>query len=102
MKRERKRFFWEKHLKEWRASGLSQAEYCRLNKLRIKSFAYWKKKEKADEQPVVFVPVSFDPPSTIKNDSSIKVIVNERYVIEVCDGFTPLTLRQIVKVLEAA
>lgn len=102
MKRERKSFFWEKHLNEWRASDLSQAEYCRLNKLRIKSFAYWKKKEKAGEQPVVFVPVSFDPPSAIKNDSSIKVIVNERYVIEVCDGFTPSTLRQIVKVLEAA
>jgi hypothetical protein len=34
--------FWEKHLKAWYNSGLSQAEYCRRNNIRVKAFGYHK------------------------------------------------------------
>jgi len=39
--KERRRF-WEHHLEQCRASGLSQAEYCRRHGLSIKSFGYRK------------------------------------------------------------
>ncbi|MGO9313946.1 MAG: IS66 family insertion sequence element accessory protein TnpA, partial [Syntrophobacteraceae bacterium] len=31
-----KQQLWEKHIAQWNASGLSQAEYCRSNKIGLK------------------------------------------------------------------
>jgi hypothetical protein len=38
------RELWATHLERWEASGLSQAEYCRLHQLDAGAFARWKKK----------------------------------------------------------
>jgi uncharacterized protein with WD repeat len=69
---ERERF-WDEHLREWRSSGLSQAQYCRENNLSSKTFAYWKRKKKAaggsvrlveipmQRQPAGLFPSSFTP-----------------------------------------
>jgi len=38
--------FWEEHIAQWRATALSQGEYCRRNKISLKSFQYWKGKAK--------------------------------------------------------
>ena len=35
--------YWQEHIESWKRSGLSQAEYCRLNSLRLKNFWYRKK-----------------------------------------------------------
>ena len=41
------------HIESWQRSGLSQAEYCRLNSLRLKNFWYWKKRNAGDRKSVV-------------------------------------------------
>jgi hypothetical protein len=99
---ERVRKIWESRIKEWRASGLSQGEYCRRNGLRIKSFAYWKKKETGQAKGVKFVPIPIPLMESEKTESCIKVILGARYVIEIRDGFTPSTLRDVVRTLEVA
>ena len=33
-----------RHIEKWKASGVSQVEYCRLNDVNIKSFRYWKRR----------------------------------------------------------
>jgi len=35
---------WETHLKNWKESGLSQAEYCRQNGMNKDTFGKWKKR----------------------------------------------------------
>ena len=43
---EKKKFdnreFWQKHVRLWRASGLTQAEYCRIHGLKIHRLTYYK------------------------------------------------------------
>lgn len=36
--------FWEKHVKSFKISQLSQGEYCRRNKLKLSAFGYWYRK----------------------------------------------------------
>ena len=35
---------WREHFKNWKASGLSQADYCRENGISQHSFTYWRTK----------------------------------------------------------
>jgi hypothetical protein len=48
--------FWQLHIAQWQASGLSQASYCRQQSLVKHQFRYWKRKflanhESADLEP---------------------------------------------------
>jgi hypothetical protein len=97
---ERVREIWEKRIRDWDKSGLSQAEYCRRNGIRIKSFAYWKKKEAVQKKEVRLIPVSIPQHTHVKKETFVKVVLKNGYVIEVRDGFTPMTLREVVNVLE--
>jgi len=36
--------FWQQHIAQWQASGLSQARYCRQQALIAHQFTYWKRK----------------------------------------------------------
>jgi len=93
---------WESHIKNWKASSLTQAEYCRQNNLKEKSFTYWKRGVQETAQAIRFVPVVYDVKPVIKTSMPIKVVVKDRYVIEVADGFTPDTLKEVLRVLEVA
>ena len=46
LSRSRKQF-WEEHITQWNATELSQVEYCRRNKISLKSFQYWERKQGA-------------------------------------------------------
>jgi hypothetical protein len=35
--------FWQHHIAQWQASGLSQAGYCRQQELCAHKFSYWKR-----------------------------------------------------------
>ncbi len=65
-----RRTFWENHLREWQASGLSQAGYCRKHGLSKKSSVYWKKR------------------------------LANRYGIEIERGFDEETLDRLLRLLE--
>ena len=43
--------FWQLHIAQWQASGLSQASYCRQESLVTHQFRYWKDKFFADREP---------------------------------------------------
>jgi hypothetical protein len=44
--------FWQLHIAQWQASGLSQASYCRQHTLHTHQFSYWKGKVLSDRKPV--------------------------------------------------
>lgn len=53
--------FWEAHLAAWQTSGQSQTAYCREHGLLTQSFAYWRRKAMAADQPARVVPISVVP-----------------------------------------
>ncbi len=87
--------FWQGHIQAWKESGKSQAGYCRDNKLNIKTFTYWRRKLSRKASTVTLVQM----PSLSNTTAPIKLIVNDRFAIEVGDGFRPDTLKQFVNMV---
>ena len=46
LSRSGKRRLWEKHIAQWSASGLSQVEYCRKNRIGLEGLSVLEKKIK--------------------------------------------------------
>jgi len=102
-----KREFWFHHIKLWQASGLSQAEYARQNKLAIRKLNYYKRcflAEQAPVKPVPLVPVTVTEPTSVPAPSlpGITLTSPGGFRIELDAGFDPKALQQVLKVLEAA
>lgn len=51
------REFWDKHIKIWKSSGLTKAEYCRQNSLGAHSFSNWYNRLKKANNSISFVEV---------------------------------------------
>jgi len=87
---------WHHHIEKWKASGLSQAEYCRKNDLRSRGFGYWKRKlEKQNLPELVEVPVSLGIAGVLKLN------IGHQFQIEIPDGFSSVTLGQILLTLKS-
>ena len=99
---EEKRRFWKRHITDWQASELRQAEYCRKYQLKVHRFIYWKKKFQVPEPSSPFIelklpPVPYFHPSS--PTSPLRVAVN-RFQVAVDRDFDPITLQQLVYTLE--
>lgn len=70
---------------------------CRQHGLKPKSFTYWKRRLKKSEPPVRLVQL---PAETFRTPEAapVRVVVDERFTIEVLDGFSPATLGRILEV----
>jgi hypothetical protein len=100
------RQFYQKHLTNWKGTGLSQAEYCRRNGLIRHRFAYWKKKLFKEDGQVEFavLPVSFSEHSVpfIQDRVSppLRLMVDSRFSLEIPDQFSQDTLTKVLQVLQ--
>lgn len=92
----RKEQFWRKHIVDWRKSDLSQAEYCRRNKLSTQSFRYRLGRIRKQPEPVCFVPVSVKSQAS---ESSLSLVFGDSYRLDIRDGFSSATLENAVRVL---
>jgi len=94
-----KREYWQAHSEAWQKSGQTQGEYCKQHGLNLKTFAYWRRRFKADSPAVKLVRL---PAGTIyqQTSSSLRVMVDGRYTIEILDGFNPSTLGSVLEVLK--
>jgi hypothetical protein len=98
-----KKQYWREHVASWRASNLSQSEYCRINGLRIYSFNYWRRKESqaAEAQPRFFPLVATDHRSVAVRVSSLQLNIQEkRFSIEIGEDFSPIVLSRLIATLE--
>ena len=59
---------WPTHINNWRASGLTQAEYCRQNALKPYMLTYWKKRVSVNQEVgfVDITPAQPPPPPLIE------------------------------------
>ncbi len=93
-----KREHWQAHSEAWQVSGQTQGEYCEQHGLSLKTFAYWRRRFKADSAAVRLVQL---PPGALRQPegSTLRVMVDGRHTVEVIDGFNPTTLGSILEVL---
>jgi hypothetical protein len=95
-----KRRLWQGRLDEWKASGLTQAGYCRLHNLDTRNFQYWKKKiepKSCASATLIEVPAGILSQWT---SNQLCLVVDRRYRIEIPQGFDANTLQQLIGVLD--
>lgn len=90
--------YWKSHIDQWSDSGLSQIEYCRQKELSRYKFTYWKTKFKKKNLPLEFVQVS--QVSQIMHRTDLKLNIDPDVQIEIPDGFSQVTLEQVLKTLK--
>ena len=96
--RERK---WREHVRAWRKSGLSQAEYCRQHGLMPHDFSWWKGEiARRDSRAPAFVPVQVALPQTAPY--AFELELSGGRVLRFDAGVDPMALNTVVRVLEGA
>ena len=100
------RKFWKAHVRSWRKSGLSRAEYCRQHDLSYHALRYWLRR--LDQQTptgISLVPVPVEKTHHLlergnnHNSLTLKLEVGQGFKIEVSDGFSPVTLKRLISTL---
>ena len=93
--------YWRKHIKQWEGSSLSQARYCRENRLSESSFSGWRRKLELDSS---LSDTSATPQflELSKPSASTPVLKIERgkFTIHVPANFEASELRRLLEVLE--
>jgi hypothetical protein len=112
--------FWQRHLRAWSRSGLTQADYCRQHQLSAPAFGWWKRKlegkprarkgspttkqTKPSDQPAVrFVEVR--PGSDVEQGGKTavyEVLLSRGRAIRVGHVFDPQVLKRLIATVEAA
>ena len=96
-----KRQKWANHIKNWRQSGQSQAQYCREQELSPKLFYYWKRKfSDRRAEGLSLVPIGIHPIQVHQARSSPLVVNVGQYKVEIGIGFDSATLGRVIQVLE--
>lgn len=91
---------WKDRVEEFKASGLSQAEWCRRHGLKPKRLSYWFGKfQEADMRPeeeAQWLQVEMGRPEVPTSVIEIKI---GKALIEVTPGFDPELLANVVQAL---
>jgi hypothetical protein len=95
------REFWARHVKNWRASGLTQAQYCRQRRLQKGTLGYWAStlnRSKATGSALVEVGRAEVQPE--ERRSAIELMVERRYLLRLWPGVEADHLEKVLSVLE--
>ena len=104
---------WESRIEGWKLSDLSQAKYCEVNNLSIKSFQYWRRQlknmqtsEPAKDNSYVKI-VEIKPEKQIQMEQLnifpelVQIKFSFRnFQIELKNNFSEEALRRLIKVLQ--
>lgn len=97
--------YWRAHITALSKSGLSRAEYCRRWELSYHAMTYWREKLSGTNPAVpTLVPVSV--PAVIQSreprpdQSWLRLVLPNRFAIDIGDNFSPDTLLRVLTTLE--
>ena len=100
--------YWRKHISQWSKSDLSQAEYCRQNKLSTAAFHWWKgqfrKKSKAQKKPSTstqFVEVHSITPAHGSRGETYEIALSQGRAIRVGRDFDSDVIRRLIAAVES-
>jgi len=88
-----KRDFWRQQVLDWQKSKLSPKEYCSQHNLSKTRFSYWRRRFKPGPVPVALIQLPVQ-------DSGLRLIVSNRYQVEIDERFSSGTLQHLLQVLE--
>ena len=102
-----KEVYWKNLIKEWKNSGLSQAEFCQQNKIAQSNFFNWRKRlqEKGVDLPrVLLAPVSIkqEEPKRVKptfSSAPIVLLLKNQVRLEITAHTDKLALKRLLEVL---
>jgi hypothetical protein len=90
-----RRSSWENHIEQWKASGLSQAAYCRKHRLKAHRFYYWRRRLSASQDGVSFLPVALSS-SLAQNHTTIRIHTPNGFIIEIEDANGSLRIEPLI------
>ncbi len=99
MKHDRR--FWIRHVEGWRASGLTQVQYCRRHRLLKGTLGYWASilnRAKATGSALVEVGRTGVKPEARR--SPIELVVERRYLLRLWPGMDPAHMKDVLAILE--
>ncbi len=98
-----RRQYWEAQVQRWRASGLTQREFCKKEDLSIERFGAWKRRldreNQGESEGLVAVPPKIVSSALFTVRPALGLVVDERYRVEIPDAFSPSTLAAVLQVL---
>lgn len=102
-----KRAEQNRHIEQWRASGLSQSEYSRRHGLKMATFNYWVRRMEAEgAHPVSQLSTSFLPVQIEEMAQAalptvqVRVVKTARgYVLELSPSVSPRWLAELLQCL---
>jgi hypothetical protein len=115
-----RRPFWQKHLRAWSESGLTQTDYCRQHQLSAAAFGWWKrqlqgrpsrrKRSSGAKRPlrhrqatVQFVEVQRGPHVDASSSPAIyEVLLPQGRAIRVGHDFDPDVLKRLITTVEGS
>jgi hypothetical protein len=93
---------WWRHVKNWRESGLSQADYCRQQGLNPKTLSAWTRRalpvNKDTPLEVIAVQVKPSAPAVIANTNLILRLGHGTH-LELSTGVSPRWLAELLRCL---
>ncbi len=92
--------YWAGVINEWKATGLSAAEFCRQGDIKREQFFAWKRRltdrDREENEPVGFVPILFEQES---GGCGVTVGMGEGVRLILSTGFDEGELLRAVRVL---
>lgn len=92
------------HISSWQQSGLSQAEYCRHNRITEQSFGYWLRKLR-NQNNLELVPLRIKPepshPQHSPESAGICLILSEQITLELARDFDSETFARVIRILSS-
>lgn len=100
--------FWERHLRQWRQSGLSQAQYCRRHHLSAPTFGWWKGRlsptggpaQPAAGEKGSFVELTLGEREAPTGAVVYEIVLSRHRCLRLGSGFEPERVRQLLQLLE--
>jgi hypothetical protein len=100
--------YWQKHISQWSESGLTQAEYCRHNKISAAAFNWWKRhlRKKSNTQrdsstSMQFVEVHGIPPAHVSRGETYEIGLSRGRAIRVGRDFDADVLKRLITAVES-
>lgn len=111
--------YWQEHISQWSESGLTQAEYCRRNKLSAAAFHWWKgqlrRKSKAQKSlsankqqrhglstSMQFVEVYGVHPGSVRSGEAYEIVLSRGRAIRVGSDFNSDVLKRLIAAVESS
>lgn len=95
------RQYWEEQVRQWRVSGFTQKEYCGKGEISLERFGTWKRRfdREGQSQTGNLVAIPSRIVTSALHVSPLKLVVKERYRLEIPDAFSPATLETVIHIL---